>query len=47
MTSHNFGAVVIGYERFWGSRYENIAPLDIGSGQGLEIILQYVANLLK
>ena len=36
-----------GRERFWGLRYENIAPTDIGSGQGLEITLWDIVNLLK
>ena len=35
-----------GRKRFWGSRYENIPPPDIGSGQGLEIMLWDIANLL-
>ena len=34
----------IGRERFWGSHYKNIAPPDIGSGQGLEIILWDIVN---
>ena len=33
-----------GRGRFWGSRNKNIAPLDIGSGQGLEIMLRDIAN---
>ena len=33
-----------GRERFWGSRYEDIAPTDIVSGQGLEIILRDIVN---
>ena len=36
-----------GCERFWDSRYEKIAPLDLGSCQGLEIILRDIVNLLK
>ena len=41
---HNGG---IGHEHFWSSRYENIPPIDIGSGQGLEIILADIGNSLK
>ena len=53
---HNFNASkqtaaieINGREHFWGLRYENIVPLDIGSGQGLEItgILRGIVNLLK
>ena len=36
-----------GCKRFWDSRYEKIAPLDLGSCQGLEIILRDIVNLLK
>ena len=35
---------VNGHEHFWGSRYENIMPTDIGSGQSLEIILRDIWN---
>ena len=36
-----------GHERFWGSCYENIEPLGIGSDQGFKILLRDIVILLK
>ena len=43
----NVNVAIIDRERFWRSCYENTVPLDIESGQGLEIMLWDIVNLLK